>query len=113
MLLEYRLTYVLQNDKVIHVVEPGGPGAVEAPWVPQPPAPAPADNPPPQAEGNQAGGDNPAAPHVAPAAGPQAEAPLRHNGLGAAHQAMLQGGGPTGYQPYKMPRFLYFRVGSH
>lgn len=31
-------------------------------------------------------------------------------GLGAAHQAMLQGGGPIGFQSYKRPRFFYFRV---
>lgn len=31
-------------------------------------------------------------------------------GLGAAHQAMLQGGGPTGFQVYKRPRLFYFRV---
>lgn len=31
-------------------------------------------------------------------------------GLGAAHQAMLQGGGPTGFQPYKRPRFFAARI---
>ncbi|XP_041375877.1 E3 ubiquitin-protein ligase MARCHF6-like [Gigantopelta aegis] len=31
-------------------------------------------------------------------------------GLGAAHQAMLQGGGPTGFQPYKKPSFFAVRV---
>ena len=92
------------------MVEPGGPGAVEAVWMQQlHPAPAEAVVPPPhQPEGALAGGDNPAAPHVAPA--DHHEAPVRHNGLGAAHQAMLQGGGPTGYQPYKMPSVFYLRV---
>lgn len=27
-------------------------------------------------------------------------------GLGAAHQALLQGGGPTGFQPYKRPEMF-------
>lgn len=31
-------------------------------------------------------------------------------GLGAAHQALLQGGGPTGFQPYKQPNMFHFRV---
>ncbi|XP_074644624.1 E3 ubiquitin-protein ligase MARCHF6-like isoform X2 [Tubulanus polymorphus] len=31
-------------------------------------------------------------------------------GLGAAHQAMLQGGGPTGFQPYKRSSCFYLRV---
>ncbi|CAL1539973.1 unnamed protein product [Lymnaea stagnalis] len=31
-------------------------------------------------------------------------------GLGAAHQAMLQGGGPTGFQPYKRPSFFAARI---
>ncbi|XP_076448811.1 E3 ubiquitin-protein ligase MARCHF6-like isoform X2 [Babylonia areolata] len=31
-------------------------------------------------------------------------------GLGAAHQAMLQGGGPIGFQPYKRPSFFVARV---
>ena len=31
-------------------------------------------------------------------------------GLGAAHQAMLQGGGPVGFQPYKRPSFFVARV---
>ena len=33
-----------------------------------------------------------------------------NEGLGAAHQAMLQGGGPTGFQPYKRPTFFVARV---
>lgn len=32
------------------------------------------------------------------------------DGLGAAHQAMLQGGGPVGFQPYKRPSFFAARV---
>ncbi|KAH9515679.1 E3 ubiquitin-protein ligase march6 [Bulinus truncatus] len=32
------------------------------------------------------------------------------DGLGAAHQAMLQGGGPTGFQPYKRPSFFAARI---
>ncbi|XP_060080284.1 E3 ubiquitin-protein ligase MARCHF6-like [Ylistrum balloti] len=31
-------------------------------------------------------------------------------GLGAAHQAMLQGGGPTGFQAYKRPKLFYLRI---
>lgn len=31
-------------------------------------------------------------------------------GLGAAHQAMLQGGGPTGFQAYKRPQLFYLRI---
>ncbi|KAL5021242.1 hypothetical protein ScPMuIL_000397 [Solemya velum] len=31
-------------------------------------------------------------------------------GLGAAHQAMLQGGGPTGFQAYKRPPLFHVRV---
>ena len=31
-------------------------------------------------------------------------------GLGAAHQALLQGGGPTGFQPYKQPNMFHLRV---
>ena len=31
-------------------------------------------------------------------------------GLGAAHQAMLQGGAPVGFQPYKRPSFFVARV---
>ncbi|CAE1167567.1 MARCH6 [Acanthosepion pharaonis] len=46
-----------------------------------------------------------APPAAAPAPAPQAQA-----GLGAAHQAMLQGGGPTGFQAYKRPSFFTIRV---
>lgn len=67
------------------MVEPGRPGAVEAPWMPQP-APPPADNLRHPVDGEQAGGDNPAAPHVAPAGGNHAEVALRHNGLGVLPQ---------------------------
>ena len=31
-------------------------------------------------------------------------------GLGAAHQALLQGGGPTGFQPYKKPEMFGAKV---
>ncbi|ESO98358.1 hypothetical protein LOTGIDRAFT_213986 [Lottia gigantea] len=58
-------------------------------------------------------GDQPAPPQAnnvhannvaPPPAQPQGE------GLGAAHQAMLQGGGPTGFQPYKRPSIFAARV---
>lgn len=55
-----------------------------------------------------------------PAAAPQpgnqgnnaqnAAPPAQPGGLGAAHQAMLQGGGPTGFQSYKRPKLFHFRV---
>ncbi|GFR79088.1 E3 ubiquitin-protein ligase MARCH6 [Elysia marginata] len=35
-----------------------------------------------------------------------------NEGLGAAHQAMLQGGGPTGFQPYKRPSFFAARISA-
>ncbi|GFO07122.1 E3 ubiquitin-protein ligase march6 [Plakobranchus ocellatus] len=35
-----------------------------------------------------------------------------NEGLGAAHQAMLQGGGPTGFQPYKRPSFFIARISA-
>ncbi|RUS79521.1 hypothetical protein EGW08_012719 [Elysia chlorotica] len=35
-----------------------------------------------------------------------------NEGLGAAHQAMLQGGGPTGFQPYKRPSFFVARISA-
>ncbi|XP_050395174.1 E3 ubiquitin-protein ligase MARCHF6 [Patella vulgata] len=58
------------------------------------------DQPPPQ----QA---NPPPNNAAPQpAQPQGDG----EGLGAAHQAMLQGGGPTGFQPYKRPHFFAVRV---
>lgn len=61
------------------------------------------DQPPvPVANGAPAAAPPPAA---APAPAPQAQA-----GLGAAHQAMLQGGGPTGFQAYKRPSFFTIRV---
>ena len=50
---------------------------------------------------NEAGQNNPP-----PAPPPQPQGA----GLGAAHNAMLQGGGPTGFQSYKRPRLFYFRV---
>ena len=37
--------------------------------------------------------------------------PPQQGGLGAAHQAMLQGGGPTGFQAYKRPSVFHVRVG--
>ncbi|BFZ13209.1 hypothetical protein BsWGS_16248 [Bradybaena similaris] len=45
-------------------------------------------------------------------AGPAAPPPAQDlgEGLGAAHQAMLQGGGPTGFQPYKRPSFFAARI---
>ncbi|CAG2251600.1 DOA10 [Mytilus edulis] len=50
-------------------------------------------------------GDQPVQ-HPAPANLPQPQP----GGLGAAHQAMLQGGGPTGFQAYKRPSVFHFRV---
>jgi len=35
---------------------------------------------------------------------------LANGGLGAAHQAMLQGGGPTGFMPYKRPTYFLLRL---
>ncbi|XP_064640503.1 E3 ubiquitin-protein ligase MARCHF6-like [Lineus longissimus] len=50
------------------------------------------------------------APEVAAPAAAAAQPAQQAAGLGAAHQAMLQGGGPTGFQPYKRPRGFYFRL---
>lgn len=36
--------------------------------------------------------------------------PRPPQGLGDAHQAMMQGGGPTGFQPYNRPNLFPFRV---
>ena len=33
-------------------------------------------------------------------------------GLGAAHQALLMGGGPVGFQPYSKPNLFPFRVST-
>ena len=70
----------------------------------QPPAEPPAAEPGPAVhedmavedieEGEEAGADD----------------ELANGGLGAAHQAMLQGGGPTGFQPYKCPNMFGMRV---
>ena len=35
---------------------------------------------------------------------------LAPQGLGDVHQAMMQGGGPVGFQPYKRPNVFAFRV---
>ncbi|KAL4235038.1 E3 ubiquitin-protein ligase march6 [Mactra antiquata] len=56
----------------------------------------PAAAPPPGNQGNNAQ-------NIVPPLQPGA-------GLGAAHQAMLQGGGPTGFQSYKRPKLFYFRI---
>lgn len=57
---------------------------------------------PPGGNGVAAGAPNPG---DGPApAGPQPA------GLGAAHQAMLQGGGPTGFQSYKRPSLFHIRI---
>ena len=52
------------------------------------------------------------APAPQPAAVANAVAPIlrRPVALGAAHQAMLQGGGPTGFQPYQRPNLFTLRV---
>ena len=60
-------------------------------------------------------GDQVAPPAVQPQANnPGVPLPIQQGpaeGLGAAHQAMLQGGGPTGFQPYKRPSIFAVRVG--
>jgi E3 ubiquitin-protein ligase MARCH6 len=38
------------------------------------------------------------------------EADLRPEPLGVAHQALLQGGAPTGFQPYNKPTFFPLRI---
>lgn len=43
---------------------------------------------------------------VVPAAAPP------QGGLGAAHQAMLLGAGPTGFQPYKTPSYFALKVNN-
>lgn len=58
------------------------------------------DNDPPVVE---------AEPAAAPPAPPQVNRPPQ--GLGDAHQAMMQGGGPTGFQPYNRPDLFPLRVG--
>ncbi|XP_060599884.1 E3 ubiquitin-protein ligase MARCHF6-like [Ruditapes philippinarum] len=62
-------------------------------------AAAPAGPPPPPAgnHGNNAP-NNPVPP------------PGQPGGLAAAHQAMLQAGGPIGFQSYKRPNLFYFRI---
>lgn len=47
-------------------------------------------------------------PDVAPPVPPRPNRPLQ--GLGDAHQAMMQGGGPTGFQPYTRPDLFPLRV---
>lgn len=65
-------------------------------------------------EGDNVIQGDPPAPLVPPANNnvPAAQQPAGGlgGGLGAAHQAMLQGGGPTGFQVYKRPRLFYFRI---
>ncbi|XP_064599110.1 E3 ubiquitin-protein ligase MARCHF6-like [Liolophura sinensis] len=56
------------------------------------------------------GDQPPPAPQAPNANNPPPPAQPLGVGLGAAHQAMLQGGGPTGFQPYKRPRFFTLRV---
>ncbi|KAJ8303370.1 hypothetical protein KUTeg_019766 [Tegillarca granosa] len=41
---------------------------------------------------------------------PPVPPPAPGAGLGAAHQALLQGGGPTGFQAYKRPSFYHLRI---
>lgn len=65
-------------------------------------APAEANNVP-------AGGDA-ADQGPAPPVPPRPNRPLQ--GLGDAHQAMMQGGGPTGFQPYTRPDLFPLRVSS-
>ncbi|XP_052816419.1 E3 ubiquitin-protein ligase MARCHF6-like isoform X3 [Mya arenaria] len=49
------------------------------------------------------------APNAAPNQ-PPAAPPAQGLGLAAAHQAMLQGGGPVGFQSYKRPNLFYVRI---
>ena len=46
----------------------------------------------------------PAIPNIVP------QVPIPAQGLGAAHQALLQGGGPTGFQPYERPEMFGVKV---
>lgn len=62
-------------------------------------APAEANNLPPGPDAD---------PDVAPPVPPRPNRPLQ--GLGDAHQAMMQGGGPTGFQPYTRPDLFPLRV---
>ena len=43
---------------------------------------------------------------------PDAPEPVQPQGLGAEHQAMLQGGGPAGFQPYRKPDLFHVRVST-
>ncbi|GAB1599338.1 E3 ubiquitin-protein ligase MARCH6-like [Argonauta hians] len=71
--------------------------AETGPAQPNNPAAAPPQRPPP--------------PQPQPLPPPaQAPAPQVQAGLGAVHQAMLQGGGPTGFQAYKRSSFFSVRV---
>lgn len=49
---------------------------------------------------------------AAAAAAANAENAALAAGLGAAHQALLQRGGPTGFQPYMRPKWFAARIGS-
>ncbi|XP_067651027.1 E3 ubiquitin-protein ligase MARCHF6-like [Haliotis asinina] len=60
--------------------------------------------PPPPAQNNAAAAGAP------PQAPPQPPQQVPGEGLGAAHQAMLQGGGPTGFQPYIRPTLFTVKV---
>ena len=48
--------------------------------------------------------------HLVEEPAPIAAPAIELQGLGAAHQAMLQGGGPTGFQPYKQPQYFNTKV---
>ncbi|XP_065210873.1 E3 ubiquitin-protein ligase MARCHF6 [Planococcus citri] len=52
----------------------------------------------------------PAAANAAAAAAAADNAALAGGGLGAAHQALLQRGGPTGFQPYEKPKWFPLRI---
>ena len=72
----------------------------EAPAAADAPAPPPVQQPPaaaPAANGGLAAGLGLGAPGA---------------GLAAAHQAMLQGAGPTGVQPYREPHLFPFKVNT-
>lgn len=70
------------------------------------------DNHPDDAEPDLQGaaGAVPPAVEAEPVPEPPPLPPRPPQGLGDAHQAMMQGGGPTGFQPYNRPNLFPFRV---
>lgn len=70
------------------------------------------DNRPDDAEPNVQGAEGVVPPAVEPEPVPEPPPlpPRPPQGLGDAHQAMMQGGGPTGFQPYNRPNLFPLRV---